>query len=90
VLPEPAAMGLGSTDPEHTRALDRFDIRAWRARHRLPERITNPAVVQSVVALLQGNLTARVAASEEQSLRNQDRTERRSAKSTGPADALTA
>jgi hypothetical protein len=89
-LSEPAVIGLGPTDPEHARVPDRFNIRTWRARHRLPERITNPAVVESVTALLQGDLTVRVVASEERSPRSQDRTERGNVESTGPEDALTA
>jgi hypothetical protein len=83
-------MGLGPSDPEPARVLDRFDVRAWRARHRLPERITNPAVIESVTAFLQGDLTMRVAVSEEQSLQSLDRTEHGSAENTGPKDALTA
>jgi hypothetical protein len=89
-LPESAFMGLGPTDREHADVADRFDIRAWRARHRLPERITNPAVIESVTAFLQGDLKVRVAVSEERSPRSQDRIERGNAESTGPEEALTA
>jgi hypothetical protein len=64
-----------------------FDIRAWRAKHGLPARIDNPAVIEAVAALLARDLTPRLAASEERSRPSQGRTGRRSACRTGPADA---
>jgi hypothetical protein len=64
-----------------------FDIRAWRARHGLPARIDNPAVIEAIAALLARDLTPRLAASGERSRWSQGRTGRRSAYRMGPADA---
>jgi hypothetical protein len=42
-----------------------FDIRQWRARQELPERIDDPAQIKVIAALLARDLSQRVAATGE-------------------------
>ena len=62
-----------------------FDIRAWRAEHGVPDRITDPATVKRVTELLRRDLTQR-RASGAQRQPTQDRTGRRNADDGQRAD----
>jgi hypothetical protein len=42
-----------------------FDIRAWRASHGLPERVSDPAQINAIAALIGRDLSQRLAASGE-------------------------
>ena len=64
-----------------------FDIRAWDAKHGLPARIDNPAVIEAVAVFLARDLTPRLAASEERSRPSRGRTGRRNAYRMGQVDA---
>jgi hypothetical protein len=67
-----------------------FDIREWRARHGLPERIEDPAQIKSAVALLSRDLMKRFAASGESRRLSQGRTVRRNADDGRRTDSASA
>jgi hypothetical protein len=77
-------------DDQDQELAGRFDIRQWRRRHALPERIEDPPQVKGVTALLARDLSERLGACEESRQPIQGRTLRGNAGEPGCSGSVSA